>query len=185
MKVIATSLPDVLIIEPRLFNDKRGFFMETYHQERYTEAGIGSIFVQDNLSHSSRGTLRGLHYQHPHPQAKLVQVTRGSIYDVAVDVRRGSPTFGRWTGVDLSDENHRQLFVPEGFAHGFCVLSDSAEVIYKCSDFYTPEAERGILWSDPGLDIDWPVNTPLLSDKDRQFPCLGDVSSDNLPVFVR
>ncbi len=183
MKILATSLEGVLIIVPRLFDDKRGFFMETFHQKKYAEAGIDRIFVQDNLSHSARGTLRGLHYQLHHPQAKLVQVIRGEIFDVIVDIRRGSPFFGQWASVPLSDRDGRQLFVPEGFAHGFCVLSEIADVIYKCTDFYAPEDEGGILWSDPGLNIPWPVADPLLSPKDSQYPCLRDVASDRLPVY--
>lgn len=183
MKVTPTSLPDVLIIEPRAFEDKRGFFMETYHQKRYEQSSISCIFVQDNLSHSVRGILRGLHYQLQHPQAKLVQVINGAIFDVAVDIRQGSPTFGKWTGAHISDKNRHQIFVPEGFAHGFCVLSETADVIYKCTDFYTPDDERGILWSDLSIGIDWPIADPLLSDKDSQYPCLRDVPPEHLPVY--
>ena len=183
MKVLSTSLEDVLIIEPVAFKDARGFFMETYHQERYGDSGIKSIFLQDNISHSVKGTLRGLHYQFPRGQSKLVHVLKGEIFDVALDIRRGSPTFGQWTGTRLSDENRRQLFVPEGFAHGFCVLSETALVIYKCSDFYAPDSERGILWSDPDLDINWPVEDPLLSDKDGKNLCLKDVSPKHLLAY--
>ena len=183
MKILPTSLPDVFIIEPQVYNDARGFFMETYHQKRYTEAGIENLFVQDNLSRSIRGTLRGLHYQVNHAQAKLIQVITGSIFDVAVDIRRGSPYFGRWTSIHLSDENKHQLFVPEGFAHGFCVLSEIADVVYKCANFYAPEDEGGILWSDPDLAIDWPVEKPLLSDKDSRLPCLADVPPEKLPSY--
>jgi dTDP-4-dehydrorhamnose 3,5-epimerase len=183
MKVLSASLPDILIIEPQIFSDERGFFMEIHHQRRYTDVGIDFIFVQDNLSLSTRGTLRGLHYQLQHPQAKLIQVIMGTIHDVAVDIRRGSPTFGHWTSIQLSGENKRQVFIPEGFAHGFCVLSDSALVIYKCTDFYAPHDEGGILWSDPALAIDWPTSEPLLSKKDRQFTCLADVPVERLPLF--
>jgi len=184
MKVTPTSLPGVLIIEPQIFKDNRGFFMETYHQKKYGQAGLNLIFVQDNLSHSARGTLRGLHYQFKHPQAKLVQVIKGSIFDVSVDIRQGAPSFGHWTGVHLSDENRRQVFVPEGFAHGFCVLSETADVIYKCTDLYSPDDEGGLLWSDPDLAIDWPIANPLLSDKDSQYPCLTDVPLEQLPVYT-
>lgn len=183
VKVLKTSLPDVLIIEPRVFEDKRGFFIETYHQKRYSEGGIDGIFVQDNHSHSVSGILRGLHFQLKHPQAKLVQVVSGAIFDVAVDIRRGSPYFGQWTGVHLSVENHRQIFVPEGFAHGFCVLSETADVLYKCTDFYFPDDEGGILWSDPDINIELPIQAPILSEKDSQYPCLCDVNFDCLPVY--
>ena len=183
MKVLPTKLDGVFIIEAPVFEDQRGFFMETYHQRKYTEAGIEDVFVQDNLSHSLRGTLRGLHYQLHQAQAKLIQVTRGSVFDVAVDIRRGSPTFGQWTGSLLSDENKLQMYIPAGFAHGFCVLSEAAEVIYKCTNFYDPEDEGGILWSDPALAIEWPVSKPLLSAKDSQLPLLADVSPARLPVY--
>jgi dTDP-4-dehydrorhamnose 3,5-epimerase len=183
MKILPTSLPEVLIIEPAVFQDERGFFMETYQQRRYTEAGIESIFVQDNLSRSVRGTLRGLHYQVKHAQAKLIQVIEGTILDVALDIRRGSPYFGQWTSVHLSDDNKRQLFLPEGFAHGFCVLSESAQVVYKCTDYYAAEDEGGILWSDPALAIAWPILKPLLSEKDIQLPHLADIPPERLPVY--
>ena len=183
MEIIETKLPGVLIIEPRAFEDKRGFFMETYHKKRYGQSNISCIFVQDNLSHSVRGILRGLHYQLQHPQAKLVQVINGAIFDVAVDIRQGSPTLGKWSGAHISDKNRRQIFVPEGFAHGFCVLSETADVIYKCSDFYAPDDEEGILWSDPSICIDWPISDPLLSDKDSKYPYLKDVSPERLPVY--
>jgi len=182
-QVTTTSIPEVLIIEPAVFADDRGFFMETYHQAKYTELGIKHTFVQDNFSHSKQGSLRGLHYQLEHAQAKLIQVIRGAIYDVAVDIRRGSATFGKWTAVELSETNKRQVFIPEGFAHGFCVLSEEADVIYKCSDFYAPGDEGGILWSDPALGIDWPVAEPLLSAKDSGYPCLADVPPERLPVY--
>ena len=183
MKILPSSLPEILIIEPSVFQDERGFFMETYQQRRYTEAGIESIFVQDNLSCSIRGTLRGLHYQVKQAQAKLIQVIEGAILDVALDIRRGSPNFGQWTSAHLSDENKRQLFLPQGFAHGFCVLSESAQVVYKCTDFYAAEDEGGVLWSDPTLAIAWPISEPLLSEKDSQLPCLADIPSERLPVY--
>jgi len=183
MKILPSSLPEILIIEPSVFQDERGFFIETYQQRRYTEAGIESIFVQDNLSRSVRGTLRGLHYQVKQAQAKLIQVIEGTIFDVALDIRRGSPYFGQWTSVHLSDENKRQLFLPEGFAHGFCVLSESAQVVYKCTDFYAAEDEGGVLWSDPTLAIAWPISEPLLSEKDSQLPCLADILPERLPVY--
>ncbi len=183
MKIVKTSLEEVLIIEPAVFEDARGYFMETYHRQRYRASGIRSDFLQDNVSRSVRGTLRGLHYQHPHPQAKLVQVLQGSIFDVAVDIRRGSPGFGQWAGTELSDANRRQMFIPEGFAHGFCVLSAFALFSYKCSDLYAPECEGGILWSDPAIHIDWPVENPILSEKDKAYPRLADVPLDHLPVY--
>jgi dTDP-4-dehydrorhamnose 3,5-epimerase len=177
MKIIPTdTLPDVLVIEPRVHRDDRGFFVETYHATRYREAGIDVTFVQDNHSRSVRGTLRGLHWQtDPHPQAKLVRVVDGEILDVAVDVREGSPTFGRWTAVTLSSENFRQLFVPVGFAHGFLVLSEQADIEYKCSDVYDPAAERGLMWNDPAIGIDWPINSPILSARDRAHPPLASL----------
>ena len=184
MKRLTTSLPGVFIFEPSVFEDNRGFFMEIYHQGRYGEAEVTYPFVQDNLSHSVRGTLRGLHYQLHHPQAKLIQAISGTVYDVAVDIRRNSPTFCKWIGVELSEKNKRQMFIPEGFAHGFCVLSDRADVVYKCTDFYAPHDEGGILWSDPALGIDWPVKEPLLSAKDSEYPCITDVPSERLPLYA-
>jgi dTDP-4-dehydrorhamnose 3,5-epimerase len=158
-----------LLIEPRLFGDARGLFKETYQKRRYTEAGIAGEFVQDNYSRSARGTLRGLHFQIQHPQAKLLQVLRGEIYDVAVDLRRQSPHFGRWIGVSLAEDNHRQLYIPPGFAHGFYVVSDVADVFYKCTDYYYPEHERSLLWNDPAIGITWPLaGEPTLSEKDRR-----------------
>jgi dTDP-4-dehydrorhamnose 3,5-epimerase len=183
MKTAETSLKDVLIIEPDVFNDPRGFFMETFHQEKYRELGIKATFVQDNLSSSVRGTLRGLHYQHPHDQAKLVQILAGRVFDVVVDIRRGSPTFGRWTGMELDAQSPRQLYVPEGFAHGFCVLSERAIVAYKCTDFYAPNDEGGMIWSDPDAGIDWPIGEPLLSEKDSRYPLLKDIPPDRLPSY--
>ena len=181
MNIITTSIEGVLIIEPAVFKDNRGFFMETYQQERYSKSGIKQAFVQDNLSFSVQGTLRGLHYQVKHPQAKLVQVITGEIFDVAVDIRPGSSTFGKWTGAYLSDQNKRQLFIPQGFAHGFCVISKTAHFLYKCSDFYAPEDECGINWADSDICIDWPVKNPIVSKKDRQNPELCDLLPKQLP----
>lgn len=181
MKIIPTSLKEVLIIEPGVFKDQRGFFMETWNQKRYEDSGIVQTFVQDNLSFSVKGTLRGLHFQIKYPQAKLVQAVSGEIYDVAVDIRPGSPTFGHWTGVYLSEENKRQLLIPQGFAHGFCVLSETAHFMYKCSDFYRPEDEGGISWSDPQIGIDWPVKNPIISEKDAKFPLLSECPNEKLP----
>jgi dTDP-4-dehydrorhamnose 3,5-epimerase len=172
MKVIPTAeLPDVLVVEPTVHRDGRGFFAETYHAPRYRDAGIDVAFVQDNHSRSVRHTLRGLHWQTaPHPQAKLVRVLDGEILDVAVDIRPDSPTLGRWVAVTLSAENFRQLFVPVGFAHGFLVLSERADIHYKCSDVYDPASERGLMWNDPALGITWPVTDPILSPRDRAHP---------------
>jgi dTDP-4-dehydrorhamnose 3,5-epimerase len=181
MKVLPTELKEVLFLEPRVFEDARGYFFETYHTTRYQTAGIDCTFVQDNLSYSMRGTLRGLHYQLPNAQAKLVQVLQGEVLDVAVDIRRSSPTFGQWISATLSDINKRQMFIPEGFAHGFCVLSETAIFTYKCSGFYSPEHERGILWSDPQLAIPWPIDAPTLSQKDQQYPLLSQVPTEQLP----
>jgi dTDP-4-dehydrorhamnose 3,5-epimerase len=167
MQITATELAGVFLIEPRVFEDERGYFLETYHRQRFADAGIEVEFVQDNFSHSRRGVLRGLHYQIEHPQGKLVRVVRGEIFDVAVDLRRNSPTFGRWTSAMLSESNHRQLYIAPGFAHGFCVTSESADVIYKCTDFYSPQHERTLLWNDPALGIEWPLADPLISPKDR------------------
>ena len=183
MKVTETELEGVLIIEPAVYEDARGFFLETYHQNRYRGRGMRADFVQDNLSFSKKHTLRGLHFQHPCDQAKLVQVTGGTVFDVAVDIRRGSPSFGKWTGTQLSDENRRQVFIPEGFAHGFCVISEYAVLMYKCSDFYARECEGGILWSDPDLNIRWPVENPLVSEKDMKLPRFRDLATDRLPVY--
>ena len=183
MKVTETELEGVLIIEPDVYQDVRGYFLETYHQNRYRDLGIQSDFVQDNMSFSKKGTLRGLHFQQPHDQAKLVQVAKGTVFDVVVDIRRGSPTFGKWTATYLSDEKSRQIFIPEGFAHGFCVMSEYAVFIYKCSDFYVPECEGGILWSDPDLKIKWPVENALVSEKDMKLPRLKDLANDVLPVY--
>ena len=180
MKVFTTCLEGVFIIEPKIFEDSRGFFMEIHHQTRYQQSGVNGRFVQDNFSYSIKNTLRGLHYQLPHPQAKLIQVITGEIYDVAVDIRQGSSTFGKWTGVHLSDKNHRQIFIPEGFAHGFCVLSETAHVLYKCTALYHPDDEKGILWSDPGIGIDWPVADPFLSGKDQRYPNISEIPPEHL-----
>lgn len=182
-------LDGVLIIEPDIFEDSRGFFLETWQKERYQSGGVDANFVQDNHSRSKKGVVRGLHYQLRHPQAKLVYAVRGTIFDVAVDIRRGSPTFGQWTGVILSDENRRQLFIPAGFAHGFSVLSDVADVTYKCSDLYTPGDEYGIIYNDPDINIDWHFNSDasltqaLVSDKDKGYPRLFDVPDSDLFVY--
>lgn len=181
MNVIETKLPGVLIIEPQVFGDGRGFFEETWQQLKYEQAGINGPFVQDNMSFSTRGVLRGLHYQKPHSQGKLVSVVQGEVFDVAVDIRIGSPTFGQWTGVMLSGDNHRQFWIPDGFAHGFCVVSDTAYYTYKCTEFYTPCAEHGILWNDPDIGIDWPLQDVILSEKDKVYPRLQAVKRETLP----
>lgn len=173
MKLIPSPLlPEIIIIEPELFGDHRGFFMEVYHEEKFLAAGIRGPFVQDNLSRSRRGTLRGLHYQIGRPQGKLIWVLSGEVYDVAVDIRKTSSTFGKWFGTILSEENRKGVYIPPGFAHGFCVLSEAADFFYKCTDFYAPEEERGIRWDDPDLAIDWPIRTPILSERDRRCPFL-------------
>jgi dTDP-4-dehydrorhamnose 3,5-epimerase len=178
MKVTPTALPEVLLIEPVVHQDARGFFLETYHAPRYREAGIDATFVQTNHSRSVKDTLRGLHWQQgAHPQAKLIRVVVGEVFDVAVDVRPDSSSFGRWVGVAVSAGNFRQLYIPAGFAHGFCVLSDAAEVEYQCSEVYDPASERGLLWNDPDLAIDWPVSNPVISDRDRHHPTLREFSS--------
>ncbi len=162
MNLIETRLPGVIVIEPTVFGDDRGFFCETWNQARYAAAGVPEVFVQDNLSFSRRGVLRGLHFQHPHAQGKLVYVLMGEVFDVAVDIRIGSPTFGQWAGVVLSGENKRQIYIPPGFAHGFCVTSESALFAYKCTDVYVPQAEGCVLWNDPALGIEWPIAQPAL-----------------------
>jgi len=180
MNVIETKLSGVVIIEPKVFGDARGFFMETWHQIRYAKAGLPGIFVQDNLSYSTKGVLRGLHYQKPGAQGKLVYVLQGEVFDVAVDIRVGSPTFGQWVGVTLSSENKRQFYVPEGFAHGFCVTSATALFAYKCTDFYHPEAEGGVIWNDPDIAVQWPIPDPVLSSKDVKHARLKDIPVEKL-----
>jgi dTDP-4-dehydrorhamnose 3,5-epimerase len=181
VNVIETKLPGVLILEPKVFGDERGFFMETWHQARYEEVGVPARFVQDNLSLSSRGVLRGLHFQNPNPQGKLICVLQGEVFDVAVDIRIGSPTFGEWEGVSLSAENKRQLYIPEGFAHGFVTVSSAALFSYKCTDYYNPKTEGSILWNDADIGISWPVDTPILSDKDKAASPLREVPVSVLP----
>jgi dTDP-4-dehydrorhamnose 3,5-epimerase len=183
MRVEPAPLDGVLVVHLDVFQDDRGFFMETYREARYQEHGIPTRFVQDNLSLSKQGTLRGLHFQHPQPQAKLIQAIQGEIYDVCVDIRTGSPSFGRWFGLRLTADEPVQLFLPEGFAHGFCALSDEAVVLYKCSRAYAQDYDAGILWSDPDIGIAWPVEDPLLSPKDRTLPRLGDIPRDRLPGY--
>lgn len=180
MKVQATHLDGVLIIAPKVFGDARGFFLETFQTRRYAEAGIPGPFVQDNHSRSARGVLRGLHYQIQRPQGKLVMVTKGAVFDVAVDIRRNSPTFGQWFGAELSDDNHHQLYVPPGFAHGFCVLSEQADFLYKCTEYYIPELERSIIWNDPDIAVAWPLDAPSLSARDALAPRLKDVRPADL-----
>ena len=181
MNIKPTEHPDVLLIEPDVFGDARGFFMETFHAEKFAQAGLPTEFLQDNHSRSVRGVLRGLHYQLQHPQGKLMRVLTGEVYDVAVDIRKGSPRFGQWVGVVLSEANQRQLYVPPGFAHGFCTLSDQADFLYKCTDLYAPGDEYGIAWDDPELAIDWPQLDYLLSDKDCHYPVLS--KADALPMY--
>ena len=175
MNVIATDLSGVLIVEPKVFPDARGFFLETYNKEKYQAAGLPLEFVQDNLSFSSRGVLRGLHYQNPHAQGKLVYILQGEVWDVAVDIRRDSPQFGQWTAVTLSSDNKKQFYIPPGFAHGFCVLSETALFAYKCTDLYHPECDAGVRWNDPDIGIAWPVADPILSEKDKRQPLLKDL----------
>ena len=182
MKVTNTDLPGVLLVEPDVFKDDRGYFLETYHAQRYEQSGIPARFVQDNFSSSKGGVLRGMHYQIGRPQAKLVQVLQGEVFDVAVDIRIGSPSFGKWVGYRLSAQNARQLYIPEGFAHGFYVLSDVASFLYKCTDFYAPKGERGIRWDDPEVGIDWPRGERILAPRDAGFPLLRD-AGDDLPAY--
>ncbi|RRJ82349.1 dTDP-4-dehydrorhamnose 3,5-epimerase [Aestuariirhabdus litorea] len=185
MKVLNTPLPGVIIIEPRLFGDKRGFFLESYSATRYREAGLDVEFVQDNHSRSSHHVLRGLHFQLRHPQGKLVRVSRGSVFDVVADVRTGSPTFGQWFGVELNDDNARQLYIPPGYAHGFQVLSDVADFEYKCTDYYHPEDEGGVAWNDPGLGIEWPCpEQAIVSDKDQRWGPLQALTDEQLPPYL-
>lgn len=184
MKVIETSLPGCVIIEPTVFGDDRGFFFETWNADRYGEHGLPTNFVQSNVSASAKGVLRGLHYQWPNPQGKLVSVLEGEVYDVAVDIRRGSPNFGRWSAVVLSAENKRQFWIPEGFAHGFAVLSERAIFSYLCTAQYDKAADAGVRWDDEMIGIDWPISEPLLSEKDAKAPFLGDVGPDRLPTYI-
>ena len=181
MKFSETPLPGVILIEPRVLGDARGFFMETYRADLFKAHGIDETFVQDNHSRSARGVLRGLHYQEPYPQGKLVRCTRGELFDVAVDIRRGSPAFGKWYGTTLSEENKAMLWIPAGFAHGFCALTDDAELVYKTTEIYRPEFDRAILWNDPEIGIEWPITEPSLSAKDAAAPLLRDAV---LPSFA-
>ena len=183
MKAIETPLPGVLLIEVDRYGDDRGYFMETWQEKRYSEVGISGPFVQDNLSFSRRGVLRGLHFQNPNPQGKLVSVLSGEVFDVAVDIRRGSPTFGQWVGYFLSERNRRQLWVPPGFAHGFCVTSESALFSYKCTEFYSPQDEGTIRWDDQRIGIEWPLREFSLSKKDAEAPALDEIAPGRLPVW--
>ncbi len=184
MQVSDTELPGVLLVEPKVFGDQRGFFIETFHADRYHEFGIPGPFIQDNHSRSHKGVLRGLHFQLRHAQGKLVRVSQGATYDVAVDIRRGSPTFGRWCGRTLSEDNHHQLYIPPGFAHGFCSLTDTVDFMYKCTDFYHPEDEGGVLATDPDIGIEWPMKDFQLSEKDTRYPRLRDLPADQLPEYI-
>jgi dTDP-4-dehydrorhamnose 3,5-epimerase len=181
MDVITTALPGVLLVRPRVFRDSRGAFLESWHRDRYVRAGIPATFVQDNAAFSRRGVIRGLHYQYPEPQGKLVMVLHGTVLDVVVDIRQGSPAFGKWLGAELSSENGHQLWIPEGLAHGYAVLSDSAVVAYKCTRSYNPAGDAAIRYNDPALGIDWGVVDPVLSDRDSAAPLLSDVPLDRLP----
>jgi dTDP-4-dehydrorhamnose 3,5-epimerase len=185
MKVIETSLPGVLVIEPQVFGDARGFFYESYNEVRFREAGIDARFVQSNVSRSAKGVLRGLHYQWPHPQGKFVSVLEGEVFDVAVDIRRGSPHFGKWFGAMLTADNKRHMWIPEGFAHGFCVLSEYATFSYQCTALYDAKADAGVAWNDPAIGIDWPIGEPRLSEKDNKAPMLKDIPVDRLPELPR
>jgi dTDP-4-dehydrorhamnose 3,5-epimerase len=181
MNIKETAIAGILIVEPDVFSDGRGYFLETWNKERYEKSGIRCPFVQYNRSFSRKGVLRGLHYQYPQSQSKLVQVVSGEVFDVAVDIRRNSPTFGQWVGAVLSETNHKQMYIPSGFAHGYCVTSETAVFSYKCSDFYNPACEGGIMWNDSDIDIDWPMKEPILSAKDAGFPRLGDIAVEKLP----
>lgn len=184
MKVTETALPGVLLIEPQVFGDARGFFLETFSAKRYEEAGVRGPFVQDNMSRSAKGIVRGLHLQHPNAQGKLVWVVQGAVLDVAVDLRVGSPTFGQWIAEELTEDNKRQLWIPPGFAHGFCVTGESAVFVYKCTEYYAPQDEVGVLWNDPDLGIPWPVVEPVVSAKDRALPRLADLDRSRLPRYA-
>jgi dTDP-4-dehydrorhamnose 3,5-epimerase len=181
LNIRQTSLPGVLLIEPKVRGDDRGFFMETYRLDAFRAAGISAPFVQDNHSRSARGVLRGLHYQEPNAQGKLVRCTRGAIFDVAVDIRRGSPTFSQWFGIELSDANKLMLWVPPGFAHGFCAIEEGSDLVYKCTALFDPAADRAILWNDPEIGIEWPIGDPVLSGRDTAAPRLADATV--LPVY--
>jgi len=183
LEIIETSLPGVLVVKPRVFEDPRGFFLETYRQNVLAAGGITERFVQDNHSRSSRGVLRGLHYQLRTPQAKLCCVAQGDVLDIAVDIRVGSPNFGKWVGVVLSGENHLQLYIPRGFAHGFAVRSEVADFLYKCSGYYDVGDDRGVLWNDPGIGIDWQTPAPILSEKDKRYLPLAQIARDQLPRY--
>ena len=183
MKVSETDLPGCLVIEPRVFGDDRGFFYESWNRPRFAALGIDAQFVQSNVSQSARGVLRGLHFQWPNPQGKLVSVLEGEVYDVAVDVRRGSPDFGRWTAVMLTAANKRHFWIPEGFAHGFAVLSEHATFVYQCTAFYDRAADAGIRWNDGRIGVDWPIANPVLSDKDQRTPFLDEVAREKLPTY--
>ncbi len=183
LEILTTKLPGVLLITPTVFRDARGFFLESFNEAAFADAGLDVHFVQDNQSRSAKGVLRGLHYQLRHPQGKLVRVVRGKIFDVAADIRRGSPTFGTWVGVTLDDREMSALWIPPGFAHGFCALSDDVDVTYKCTDFYAPGDERGVAWNDPLLGVTWPVKKPILNAKDQSFPLL-ERNSPDLPVYT-
>jgi dTDP-4-dehydrorhamnose 3,5-epimerase len=182
LNIRETTLPGVLLIEPKVHGDDRGFFMETYRVDLFREAGINDTFVQDNHSRSARGVLRGLHYQEPNAQGKLVRCTRGAIFDVAVDIRRGSPAFGKWVGLELSEANKRMLWVPPGFAHGFCALEDGSDLVYKCTTLYDAQSDRAILWNDPEIGIQWPIEDPVLSGKDAGAPRLAEAGA--LPSYI-
>ena len=179
MQIIATPLAGLMIIEPRIFNDERGHFYELFQNNRYQQYGMPA-FVQTNVSYSQQNVLRGLHYQLPNAQGKLVGVIKGAVFDVALDIRKNSPTFGQWFSVLLNDQNHLQMYIPPGFAHGFCVLSDGADFYYQCTDFYMPEAEKGIAWDDNEINITWPITEPILSPKDKNYPSLSEISDEHL-----
>lgn len=183
MKIISTELPEVLILEPKVFMDNRGYFFESFQSSHYAQNGIKETFVQDNFSHSTKNVLRGLHYQLEEPQGKLVWVTRGSVFDVAVDVRYGSPRFGQWVGIILNDQNHWQLYIPPGFAHGFCVLSNTVDFVYKVTNYYNPQSEYGINWQDDYLNIEWPISNPILSEKDAMHPVIAALDPEKLPLY--
>jgi len=183
MKFKETSLPDIIIVEPEIYRDDRGYFFETFRENVLKAAGIKDNFVQDNQSRSTKGTLRGLHYQLKQPQGKLVRVSHGKVFDVVVDIRKGSPSFGQWNGTILDDETMRMMYIPPGFAHGFVVLSEIADFIYKCTDYYYPQTEHGIAWNDSGIGIEWPIKKVSLSDKDKSHPNLAELELDKLPEY--